>query len=145
MSRTVNRLLVVLSLVIPHSLLLSNFIEVTLLVSMNWTGGRLRRQSHNRPDSTLKIQKQYFAKARLKQRESHNKARIASIAGPSFAFCSNDAVQSPHCSSAEDQLPAQSRQSIEYVDRTCNLFDSPNSQVRTTGLLNNHTEDSVVQ
>ncbi|KAH8694975.1 hypothetical protein BGW36DRAFT_428872 [Talaromyces proteolyticus] len=41
---------------------------------MNWTGGRLRRQSHNKPNSILRIQKQHFAKARLKQREAQIKA-----------------------------------------------------------------------
>lgn len=39
---------------------------------MNWTGGRLHRHSHNKPSSLSRIQKQHFAKARLKLRnESH--------------------------------------------------------------------------
>lgn len=53
---------------------------------MNWTGGRLRRQSRIRPDSISKIQKQHFARARIKQQESRQKARIASIEKPSFVF-----------------------------------------------------------
>lgn len=50
---------------------------------MNWTGGRLRRQSHNRPGSLSTIQKQYFAKARLRLRDASNRV-VASHIVPFF-------------------------------------------------------------
>lgn len=64
-------------------------------VYMNWTGGRLRRQSRNRPDSISKIQKQHFARARIKQQESRQKARIASIEKPSFVLTGRESEGSP--------------------------------------------------
>lgn len=61
---------------------------------MNWTGGRLRRQSRNRPDSISKIQKQHFARARIKQQESRQKARITSIDKHSFVSNGRESVSS---------------------------------------------------
>lgn len=44
---------------------------------MNWTGGRLQRHSHNKPGSLSRIQKQHFAKARLKvHSEFHQQSQI---------------------------------------------------------------------
>jgi hypothetical protein len=61
---------------------------------MNWTGGRLRRQSGNRPDSISKIQKQHFARARIKQQESRQKARIILIEKPEFVFGASESNES---------------------------------------------------
>ena len=78
---------------------------------MNWTGGRLRRQSRNRPDSISNIQKQHFARARIKQQESRQKARIASIEKPSFVF--SDRVSR---GSSQFNVYSQSTQSVARID-----------------------------
>ncbi|KAE8557046.1 hypothetical protein EYB25_001752 [Talaromyces marneffei] len=80
---------------------------------MNWTGGRLRRQSRNRPDSISKIQKQHFARARIKQQESRQKTRIASIEKPSFVFNSRKSGESSHFIADN-----QSTQSFARMDQT---------------------------
>lgn len=49
---------------------------------MNWTGGRLRRQSHNRPGSLSRIQKQHFAKARFKQRDASSRQVASRLISP---------------------------------------------------------------
>lgn len=37
---------------------------------MNWTGGRLHRHSHNKRGMLERIQKQHFAKARIKRQHA---------------------------------------------------------------------------
>lgn len=53
---------------------------------MNWTGGRLRRQSQNRPGSLTRIQKRHFAKAQQKQRAA-SQGKVASRLVPLADFC----------------------------------------------------------
>ena len=79
---------------------------------MNWTGGRLRRQSRNRPDSISKIQKQHFARARIKEQESRQKARIASIEKPSFVFTARESG-----GSSQFNTNNQSTQSVARIDQ----------------------------
>lgn len=51
----------------------------SLANSMNWTGGRLRRQSHNRPGTLSRIQKQYFARARLRLRDASSRVAASQV------------------------------------------------------------------
>lgn len=80
---------------------------------MNWTGGRLRRQSRNRPDSISKIQKQHFARARIKQQEFRQKARITSIHKHAFAFNDRDSI-----SSSQFVVDSQPNESVDRIHQT---------------------------
>jgi len=60
---------------------------------MNWTGGRLRRHSHNRPGSLSRIQKRHFAKARLWCPNSFN--QFSQFQYPSYHSTARTAFEQP--------------------------------------------------
>lgn len=107
------------------------------LTSMNWTGGRLRRQSNNRPYSILRIQKQHFAKARLKQREAHQKKHLTSRLGLASASDVETLAESSYCT-AESQQVARSSQPInptnEFIERIRPKNNSLNESTSSNGL-----------
>ncbi|CRG86130.1 hypothetical protein PISL3812_03133 [Talaromyces islandicus] len=78
--------------------------------SMNWTGGRLRRQSHARADSLLRIQKQHFVKARLKKREVNNKDATISHLRSTSNLRDNGPVERRRYSTRNDDTSWTTRQ-----------------------------------
>lgn len=90
---------------------------------MNWTGGRLRRQSHNRPDSLLRIQKQYFAKERLKKQELNNKKAAISHLRSTPNPRDNSSAEPRHYSTRNDDASWTTRQTEQAINPTVSSLD----------------------
>ncbi|QKX56971.1 uncharacterized protein TRUGW13939_04079 [Talaromyces rugulosus] len=90
---------------------------------MNWTGGRLRRQSHNRPDSILRIQKQHFAKGRLKKRESNNKNSSISYLRSISHLRDNGPNEPYHNSTRNGDASWTTSQADQAGNRICTSFN----------------------
>ncbi|KAL2222661.1 hypothetical protein M432DRAFT_555318, partial [Thermoascus aurantiacus ATCC 26904] len=100
---------------------------------MNWTGGRLHRHSHNKPSSLSRIQKQHFAKARLKLRnESHQASplRFFTPRKPVHEVSGKLTPSADH--SYASQLPSRN-QSLTYKDTPGH--EVPRERPRTSSQL----------
>lgn len=100
-------------------------------VLMNWTGGRLHRHSHSKAASLSRIQKQHFAKARLKARNEAYQASplrfftsrkplrefsgqlTSSAAGRSYAIPEDETRRTAKRRRTDDSLHVQQHQSHE--------------------------------
>jgi hypothetical protein len=121
---------------------------------MNWTGGRLRRQSHNRPGSLSRIQKQYFARARLKLREISNRTASSQV-GPTLAHNhrrTEESGDNKDGGTEEELRISQTRGPVSEVVETSQRHSEELSFSRTPHKLNEdppyselpHTERQVV-
>lgn len=79
----------------------------------------MRRQSRNRPDSISKIQKQHFARARIKQQESRQNAQVSSIGRTTLSFDGRDSAK---------QSQSHDYQSVSCVDQLSHRLGLRQSQ-----------------